>query len=394
MRVLAAVCVALVVCTATACSEPQDDSRYQIPSAVNDGWDTGSADSAGVDSKRLAALTETIRAWPELGVHALLIERGEKLIYEEYFDGFDERLGQPLGRVSMTRDSLHDIRSASKSVVSALVGIAIAEGAIPSIDTSVVDWFPEFTELKSEERKRLSLKHLLTMTSGLQWNEALPYSDPRNDAIRMTHEATPLRYVLSQPQVKAPGSEFNYNSGLTETAAVVVERATKTSLTDYARTKLFEPLGITRFEWIGNLAGKPEAASGLRLRARDFAKFASLYLHGGMWKGTQVVPRDWVEVSTRRSFRFPPASDKSESGYGFFWWYFCYPTESGLVEVRTAFGNGQQWAFVMPGLDMSVVILGGRYNDVTTGGTLGTKLLKEHLIPAVQTSIRSGCPAS
>ena len=200
--------------------------------------------------------------------------------------------------------------------------------------------------------------------------------------------------MLSRPLTKSPGSEFNYNSGLAEVAAAVVERATKTSLTDYARIKLFEPLGITHFEWLGSLAGKPEAASGLRLRARDFAKFASLYLHGGVWRGKQVVPRDWVEVSTRRSFRFPPSArtDEGESGYGYLWWYFCYPTKAGLVEVRTAFGNGQQWAFVMPGLDMSVVILGGRYNDLTTGATLGTKLLREHLLPAVQTSIRPGCP--
>jgi hypothetical protein len=87
-------------------------------------------------------------------------------------------------------------------------------------------------------------------------------------------------------------------------------------------------------------------------------------------------------------------ADDGESGYGYFWWYFCSPTEAGLVEVRTAFGNGQQWAFVTPGLDMAVVILAGRYNDFTTGGTLGTKLLRQHLIPAVQTPTMPGCPAS
>ena len=211
----------------------------------------------------------------------------------------------------------------------------------------------------------------------------------------MTHEILPLHYVLSRPMPKSPGSEFNYNSGLAEVAAAVVERATKTSLNDYTRIKLFEPLGISHYEWVGNLAGKPEAASGLRLRARDFAKFASLYLHGGLWQGKQVLPHDWVEVSTRRSFRFPSArTEEGDSGYGYFWWYFCYPTKAGLVEVRTAFGNGQQWAFVMPGLDMAVIILGGRYNDVTTGATLGTKILRQHLIPAVQTSISPGCPGS
>jgi CubicO group peptidase (beta-lactamase class C family) len=376
-----------------ACSQKEHTSSYRTPPAFNDGWKTASADSAGVDSPRLASLTETIRAWPELGIHAVLIERGDRLIYEEYFDGFDERLGQSLGRISMTRESLHDIRSASKSVVSALVGIAVAEKTIPSLDTPVLDWFPEYPHPKNDEQHRMTLRHFVTMTSGLEWNESLPYSDPQNDAIRMTHDILPLHYVLSRPMAKSPGSEFNYNSGLAEAAGAIVERATKTSLNDYARIKLFEPLGITHYEWIGNLAGKPEAASGLRLRARDFAKFASLYLHGGRWQGTQVLPQDWVEVSTRRSFRFPSAgAEEGESGYGYFWWYFCYPTKAGRVEVRTAFGNGQQWAFIMPGLDMAVIILGGRYNDLTTGATLGTKILRQHLIPAVQTSLSPGCP--
>src|SRR5215467_102000 len=116
-----------------ACSRTAHTSSYRTPSPFNDGWKTAPSDSVGVDSTQLAALTETIRAWPELGIHAVLIEREHRLIYEEYFDGFDERLGQPVGHTSMTRESLHDIRSASKSVVSALVGIAVEEKAIPSL---------------------------------------------------------------------------------------------------------------------------------------------------------------------------------------------------------------------------------------------------------------------
>jgi CubicO group peptidase (beta-lactamase class C family) len=393
MKIGPAFLLATILIILAACSRTEDTSSYRAPPPINDGWKTAFADSAGVDSAQLAALTETIRAWPELGIHAVLIERGEQLIYEEYFDGFDERLGQSLGHMSMTRESLHDIRSASKSVVSALVGIAVAEKAIPSLDAPVMDWFPEYPDLKNDERHRMTLRHFITMSSGLEWNESLPYSDPGNDAIRMTHEIHPLQYVLSRPMAMAPGSQFNYNSGLAEVAAAVVERATKTSLNDYARIKLFEPLGISHYEWVGNLAGKPEAASGLRMRARDFAKFASLYLHGGLWQRMQVLPHDWVEVSTHRSFRFPSAgTEDGESGYGYFWWYFCYPSKAGLVEVRTAFGNGQQWAFVMPGLDMAVTILGGRYNDLTTGATLGAKILRQHLIPAIETSIRPGCP--
>ena len=242
-------------------------------------------------------------------MHAILIERHGQLIYEEYFDGFDEKWGTSLGRVSMTVESKHDLRSVTKSVVSALVGIAHGEGAIKSLDQPVVKWFPEYPELDTPDRRRVTLAHVLSMTLGFEWNEDVPYSNPRNDEIRMTRDAKPLQYALSRPFAVDPGSDFNYNGGLTQVMAAVLVRATKTSLQEYARTKLFEPLGITDVEWVGDLAGMPSAASGLRLRARDAAKFGSLYLHGGKWNGKQVIPSDWVERSTRRHFRFRPGPE-------------------------------------------------------------------------------------
>ena len=371
--------------------------RYQTPPARSDGWQTANADSVGVDSKRLAAMTESIRSWPELGVHAILIERNDRLIYEEYFDGFDERWGVPLGRVTMTADAKHDLRSITKSVISALVGIAHAEGKIPSLDQPLIKWFPEYAELDTAERRRVTLAHALTMTSGFEWNEDVPYNDPRNDEIRMTRDSQPLRYALARPFAAEPGADFKYNGGLTQVVAAVLVRATKMSLQDYARIKLFEPLGITDVEWVGSLAGMPSAASGLRMRARDLAKFGSLYLHGGEWKGKQVVPADWVDLSTRRHFRFGPRKGPDsggEFGYGFFWWYNCYPSTSGLVEARTAVGNGQQRIFVLPTLNLVVTIFAGRYNDFTTGNSLGRTVLLNHVIPAVKTGVRTGCPGS
>ena len=369
-----------------------------------DGWQSARADSLGVDGSRLEALTASLRAWPELGVHALLIERSGKLIYEEYFDGYDERWGRPRGRVVMSRDSLHDLRSVTKSVVSALAGIAINEGAIKSLDQPVIEWFPEYPELNTAERRRVTLKHVLEMTAGFEWNESMPYTDPRNDEIRMTRDSLPLRYALSRAFTHNPGAEYNYNGGLVQVIAAVIERATKMSLEEYARKKLFEPLGIDSVEWVGDLAGMPAAASGLRMRPRDMLKFGSLYLHGGNWNGRRILPAAWVDLSTRRHFQFgrEPGRDRSpngpdaqgEFGYSYFWWYACHPTPQGLVEARTAVGNGQQRIFVLPGLDMVVVILAGRYNDFTTGNTLGTRILREHVIPAVRSGVRPGCPGA
>jgi CubicO group peptidase (beta-lactamase class C family) len=398
MRILATFFFALVLLTpSTSLAQVSPAIRYQAPTARNDGWKTVNADSVGVDSNQLANLTKSIRAWPELGVHAILIERNGRLIYEEYFDGFDEKWGQRLGRVTMTPETKHDLRSVTKSVVSALVGIAHGEGAIKSLDDAVIKWFPEYPELDTPERRRVTLAHVLSMTSGFEWNEEIPYNDPRNDEIRMTRDPQPLRYALSPRFAFNPGAEFNYNGGLTQVLAAVLERATKMSLEDYARTKLFEPLGITDVEWVGDLAGMPAAASGLRLRARDLAKFGSLFLHGGKWNGKQVIPANWVELSTRPHFRFRPRTGPDAAGqfgYGYFWWYNCYPSSAGLIEARTAVGNGQQRVFVVPGLDMVVTIFAGRYNDFTTGGTLGSRILREHVTPSVKTGVRYGCPGA
>lgn len=378
---------------------PQVPSKapYQIPTDRSDSWQIARADSVGVEAIRLAELTQSMRAWPELGVHAILIERNGRLIYEEYFDGFDERWGLPLGRVKMTAETKHDLRSVTKSVISALVGIAHGEGKIPSLDEPIVKWFPEFPELNTPERRRVTLAHALSMTSGFDWNEDIPYNDPRNDEIRMTRDPQPLKYALARPFANDPGTEFKYNGGLTQVVAAVLVRATKSSLQDYARTKLFEPLGITDVEWVGDLAGMPSAASGLRLRARDLAKIGSLYLNGGKWNGKQVIPGSWIELSTRRQFRFRPrtgADAGGEFGYGYFWWYSCYPSDKGLIEARAAVGNGQQRIFVLPNVNMVVTIFAGRYNDFTIGNTLGRRILLEHVIPAVKTGVRAGCPGA
>src|SRR5215203_4585038 len=126
-------------------------------------------------------MTESIRSHPQDNVHAVLIERDGRLVYEEYFSGNDARRGCPLGVVTFTRDTLHDLRSVTKSVVSALIGAANASGAIRSLDAPLLDYFPEYTDLQVPERRRITIRHALGMSAGLEWNEDLSYADPKND---------------------------------------------------------------------------------------------------------------------------------------------------------------------------------------------------------------------
>ena len=219
--------------------------RYQPPPALDDGWATASLDSVGMDRNRLEQMTDAIQR-SDWNIHAVLIEREGRLVYEEYFPGEDQRWGRSLGRVNFDRQTRHDLRSVSKSVISALVGIAVGSGAIRSVDEPLVGFFPDYPDLATPERRALSLRHALTMSAGLQWNEELPYTDPRNDEIGMTMSADPIRYVLSRPIVAAPGSTWNYNGGLTQLLAAIVQRSTGRPLREYARTVLFEPLGSAK----------------------------------------------------------------------------------------------------------------------------------------------------
>jgi CubicO group peptidase (beta-lactamase class C family) len=224
------------------------------------------------------------------------------------------------------------------------------------------------------------------MSAGLAWNEQIPYTDPKNDEIAMDRSGDRNRYVLSRPIVAAPGTVWEYSGGATQLLGAILEKATKQSLVDYARARLFAPLGIQEFEWLGQ--GGPAAASGLRLRPRDLAKFASLYLHEGQWNGQQVVPQTWVRESTRRQISFPGSAS---GGYGYQWWHACLTTPSGIVEVPSAVGNGTQRIFLLRAHRTAVTVLAGRYNDFSADPARG--LLLDFLQPALPPAAASPCPS-
>jgi CubicO group peptidase (beta-lactamase class C family) len=173
---------------------------------------------------------------------------------------------------------------------------------------------------------------------------------------------------------------------LTQLLGTIVQRASGQPLAEYARTVLFGPLGIEDIEWLGDLAGVPSAASGLRLRPRDLAKIGSLYLHGGKWRDRQIVAAAWISESTRRHLSLRPGvSAFGTHGSGYQWWHTCCRTGWGTFETRTAIGNGQQRIYIVPALDLVVTILAGRYND-PTAQRLPDRLLIEHVIPAASPS--------
>jgi CubicO group peptidase (beta-lactamase class C family) len=388
--------IAIVLCAAVfaaACSGTHNSSAavssyvYQAPPALDDGWPTGDLAQVGLDRARIEAMTNAIRTHPEFNIHAFLIERSGRLVYEEYFSGPDEQWGRQIGQVTFTRDTLHDLRSVTKSVVSALIGIAYSAGAVATLDAPLLDYFPEDGELQVADRRRITIRHALMMSAGFDWNENVPYNDPGNDEIVMNRSADPIGYVLSRRIVAAPGTTWRYNGGTTQVLGAIVQRAVKQPLQDYAASVLFSPLGIARFEWLGRVGGLPSAASGLRLRPRDLAKFGSLYLHEGRWHDRQVIPPEWVAESTRRHISFPGNTTR---GYGYLWWHTCYSTWSNTYEVPTAVGNGLQRIFLLRGQQTAVTVLSGRYNQFKENPP--ERMLLDYVIPALPKTAPSKCP--
>jgi CubicO group peptidase (beta-lactamase class C family) len=353
-----------------------------VAAADRDELPRAAPESVGIDGGALAKLADAIRAGKYSNIHGLLVVRSGKLVAEEYFSGDDERRGQKLGNVRFDAGTLHDLRSVTKSVTSALFGIAVASGAIRDLDAPVLSYFPEYQDLRTPERLQIRLRDLLSMASGLEWDEASrPYGDPLNSETAMDAASDRCRYVLSRPIAARPGEKFRYSGGDTLLLAAVIERATKLRLDKYAEQVLFGALGIERYEWISYPDGTPIAASGLRLLPRDIAKFGLLYLQRGQWHGTQVVPESWVKASATAQVR---VSDRpfGFQNYGYQWWLGAARNEAHTPWIM-AVGHGGQRIMLIPSLDLVLVMTAGMYgNRAQTDITF--EILLDGVLPAVQ----------
>lgn len=362
----------------------------EAPPGLNDGWAVAAPAEVGLDPTRLARLTESIHRGEFGNVHALLIERDGKLIYEEYFRGKDWAWGSELGSVQFGRASLHDLRSVTKSVVSTLVGIAIDRGLISSVEAPLRELLPHRAHLLGGEKGEIRLRDVLTMSAGLEWDEwSVPYTDPANDERRLFAAEDPVGFVLERPLVDQPGSRFVYSGGLTQLLAAVVEEATGRELEGFARESLFRPLGIYDVVWRGERgeARMPAAASGLRLRPRDLAKLGSVFLNGGRWGDRRIVQEAWVDAATRHHVPVPLDSVPayaSDVGYGYQWWTASWRTPHGELLSPSAVGNGDQRIILVPDLGISVTMLAGLYDDPSPEvGWMPDRLVIERVLPAL-----------
>ena len=334
---------------------------YSTPEQTDDGWEIASLADVGMDQAPIVNLINLIRGRPRHLIHGIVIAVQGSLVLEEYFDGLTH---PTIGAdpISYDRDTWHVLSSTTKSFTSALLGVAIDRGFIAGVDEPVSQFFPEIPELNELPKSEITLEHMITMSSGLLWDQTTyPILDPRNDIAGIQRAADPWRFYLSRPQMTAPGTTFLYSEASINVVGEVIKRTSGMRLDQFAQQYLFEPLGIQRHWWfvVRPDIGFVWASGDLRLRPRDMAKFGQLYLQGGEWQGQQVVPWEWIEASVTPRFTFSETY-QGDVGYGYAWWI---PNEAHGAGAFAARGWGGQEIVVMPRWDMVVAVTGGAYYD-------------------------------
>lgn len=319
--------------------------------------ETAAGVAEGFDAERLCQVLTEFQAG-DANLHGLVIQRRGRLVAERYRTGKDRSVYSLFERtVEFDAANRHDLRAVSKSVVGLLWGIAQAEGRTPPLDAPVLDLFPDLARYKREGREAITVAHLLSMTSGLEWKEPYRYG-PGNDELALYWRASQEKVVLSRAMLHPAGTHFHYTGGATAILGKLLAQGVGMPLPDYARERLFAPLGITDWEWLSDLRGRPLAFAGLRMRPYDLAKIGQLVLQRGAWNGRQLVPADWIDASLR-----PHADIGDGRRYGYQWWLGTTRALGAEQSWAAAVGNGGQRLFLVPGLDLVVVLTAGMYDD-------------------------------
>ena len=360
-----AMTIALPMGMAAACgsshpTEPQVSGAL-TPVASSDDWPIATPTEAGLDVAQITDLVRRIRGGQYGRMASLLVVRDDRLVVEEYFNGWSA--GRP-----------HTLQSVTKSVTALLTGIAIQSGRL-ALGDRVTRYFPEYEPIPADSRKQaMTVADLLTMRSGLDWDESIYAGSPLqrlNDC-----RCDWLRFVLDWPARDTPGTRWEYISGNTILLGGLIGAATGRRLDLFAADALFAPLHITGDAWARGLPdGLPHAGGGLSLRPRDVAKLGVVVLGDGRWQGQTVVEPGWMALITSRVTRGVRTWAGHVFDYGYGWWL----TSDGGRDVVVASGAMGQWIFVVPSARLVVVAT----SDDDSRFTAAVEFLSSHLLPSV-----------
>jgi CubicO group peptidase (beta-lactamase class C family) len=349
--------LALVVAFLPSTDRAEFPAGCGTPVAMEDGWSVSEPRAQQLDPALICSIEAELEKLKDANPHSVVVVRNGVVVYEKYFTGPDQRWpqqhwGEPLENTPHDVSTKHDVQSITKSVVALLVGVAVDRGIIGNVDVPLLSFFPEYADLSSPERERITLRDLLTMQAGLDW----PVKPYLSMARRVAAAPDPYRLVLEQPMVAEPGKKWRYNNGVAELVGGVVQKATGRPLDQFANDVLFEPLGITDWEWGRMASGDPGASWGLRLRPRDLAKIGQLILDHGSWHGRQIVSADWIKEMTL------PRIVKPKFSYAYLWWRDQSSIDGRSIEWIGGSGWGGQCLNIIPKFALVVVVTAGVYD--------------------------------
>lgn len=310
-----------------------------------------------MDSEMLADMLETIEE-QDYDIDSVVVVRNGYMVASATIFPFEP-------------GSRHIFYSCTKSVVSALVGIAIDEGYIEGVDQPILDFFPERTSANLDaNREAMTLEHVLTMATGLKCQDSYLYSWRGLEQMRQSKDW--VQFMLDLPMAEDPGTRFEYCNGASFLLSAIIQETTGMSALAFANEHLFGPLGIIDAEWASNPQGISIGWSDLYLTPHDMAKIGYLYLNEGLWDGEQMVSADWVEASTHEHI----SAGTLEDGYGYQWWI----DDAGIY---MAVGYAGQFIFVIPDKDMVVVFV----SDLEEQDFyVPQRLLNDFIIPAAKSA--------
>ncbi len=319
------------------------DGEYYGEYYPTDSWRTCSPEAVGMDSKKLEIVYD-YAANQNIHTDGLLIVKKGYIVLEEYFRDF-------------TKNSRHESYSVAKSFTNALIGIALEKGLIGSIDERISKYYPELKKPDVDIRKKgITIKNLLSMMSGLTWQEEGEFSHSEDDAFLMMDHDDYIKYVLDKPMRYNPGSKWYYSSGDTMLLSGILEKSTGMSAFYFAKENLFSHIGLPDIEWAADPLGHTITPWGIQGTLKEFAKFGFLYLNKGKWDGEQVVSEKWIDESLKPVF--PPEI----YFYGYQWWlgssFENYKAYDLPDDIFLAWGLYTQLVFVIPSHDLVIVRLG------------------------------------
>ena len=345
---------------------------------MSDGWQITQPAAVSLSKEPLHAIHQDIQNGRYGYIDAFLVARHGKLIFEQYYEYNYPSIYQheaatpgalvindpsgpynyfnPWWHPYYRNTTLHSMQSVTKSVVSAVVGIALSRGDFPDLDTPVLQFFDEANVENVDGRKRdMTLRDLLTMSDGLLWDESLPYNDPDNSFAVMAKAHNWVQYTLDLPMGNEPGTVFNYNSGATLVLGHIFRLATGIDIEEYAVENLFTPLGIDDHYWDRTPYGLTDTQEGLYISARSLAKIAQLFLQKGRWQDEQVIPAAWIEESIAPQY---PTGKSDDEAYGYLWWSQPYTFKGKTLRAYFGKGFGGQRPIFLPELEVVIVLTG------------------------------------